>query len=198
MGALSTAASDLTGLYSIFGDPPEDRPRARFVSADEVPEPLRALLAHDHHMTVTLERHYDARVNLIVIKSALDGQWYARKILLTESRRGRVIQFGIMRFNFQWCTGEVREKIIQGQTPLGRILAEHEVMRTISTHALMRIIPNQELRDCFALGRPQDPSDAEGEAVYGRLATIYCNEEPAVDLLEIPAPIDVDPAEPRS
>jgi chorismate-pyruvate lyase len=185
MGLVSTANSDLTGLYSIFGDPLAQVPQARFVSAEEVPEPYRTLLAHDQHMTVTMEEFYNAPVNVVVLRSLREGKHYARKILLRNSRDGRVVQFGIMRFNFAWCSDEVRDKIIEGKIPLGRILIEHNVLRRISTHALMAIRPNAEIMKHFDM----DPGNGAGEIVYGRLATIFCNEEPAVNLLEVAAPI---------
>jgi hypothetical protein len=188
MGSVSAAASDLTGLYSIFRREEDPIPRARFVAPDEAPEPFRSLLAHDDHMTVSLERHHGGPVALIVIRSVLDGHWYARKVLLTERSEGRVILFGIMRFNFDWCGPEVRQRIVGGREPLGRILIEHDVLRRISTHALMKIHPNQEMRDVFALGREPSASQPDSQPVYGRLATIFCNHEPAVDLLEVLSP----------
>lgn len=184
MSLLSTASSDLTGLYSIFGDPLDQAPQANFVQPTEVPEPYRGLLAHDSHMTVTMEKFYGAPVNVVVLQSLHEGNHYARKILLTNSRTGEVVQFGIMRFNFSWCSDEVRDKILAGNIPLGRILIEHDVLRRISTHALMAIKPNEEIRRHFKI----ETNNGAG-VVYGRLATIFCNEEPAVNLLEVAAPV---------
>ena len=62
------------------------------------------------------------------------------------------------------------------------------MLRRISTHALMRIIPNQELRDCFAMGTGGTDDDGKSRVVYGRLATIFCNAEPALALLEVVSP----------
>ena len=189
MGLLSAAPPDLTGLYSIFGDPIGEIPHARFVPAEEVPEPYKSLLAHDRHMTVTMEKYHGGPVGLGILKSVREGEtWYARKIVL--KREDRVVMFGIMRFNFEWCDESVRDRIIEAKTPLGRILIESEVLRRIGTHALMKIRPNEEMREIFSLAR--DPVDANGHprTVYGRLATIFCNEEPAVDLLEVAAPVD--------
>lgn len=187
MGLLSAAPPDLTGLYSIFGDPVGEIPHARFVRPEEVPEPEKSLLAHDHHMTVTMEKYHGGPVSLGILKSVREGEnWYARKIVL--KREDRVVMFGIMRFNFEWCDEDVRERIIEAKTPLGRILIENEVLRRISTHALMKIRPNEEMRKTFAMGPDAVDADGHPRVVYGRLATIFCNEEPAVDLLEVAAP----------
>lgn len=192
MSSLRTAIADLTGLYAMFGDRVEDMPRGRFISAEEMPQPYRALLAHDHHMTVTMERHHGTAVDVKVMKAIHDEPYYARKILLTRTGTDEVVMFGIMRFNFEWCNEHIKQLIIGGEIPLGRILIENDVLRRISTHVLLRITPNAEMRQCFGMS---DSPEVDGMRerppfVYGRLATIYCNDEPAVDLLEVSAPLD--------
>jgi chorismate-pyruvate lyase len=188
MSSLHTPVADLTGLYGIFGDPMADMPAGRFIPAEEMPEPYRGLLAHDDHMTVTLERHYDSPVDVRLIKAVHEDPLYARKILLTLSGTDQVVLFGIMRFNFAWCDERVKGLILEGKTPLGRILIENNVLRRISTHVLLRITPNAEMRRCFGMGADGNGPEAAGP-VYGRLATIFCNHEPAVDLLEVTAPV---------
>jgi hypothetical protein len=188
MSSLHTPVADLTGLYGLFGASAAEMPAGRFIPAEEMPEPYRGLLAHDDHMTVTLERFYNAPVDVRILNAVHDEPLYARKILLTLADSGRVVLFGIMRFNFSWCDEHVKRLIIEGRTPLGRILIENDVLRRISTHVLLRIAPNAEMRGHFSMnprGNGPDPS----ELVYGRLATIFCNHEPAVDLLEVTAPV---------
>jgi hypothetical protein len=60
------------------------------------------------------------------------------------------------------------------------VLINHNVLRHIDLGALLRIIPGPELCEIFGC-RPE-------HVTYGRLATIFCNRVPAVDLLEIAAP----------
>lgn len=190
MSSLRTAVSDLTGLYSIFGDRVEDMPSGRFINADEMPEPYRGLLAHDHHMTVTMEQFHGAPVDVNILRAIHDDPFYARKIYLTKSGTDQVVMFGIMRFNFEWCDDEIKQLILAQETPLGRILIEHNVLRHISTHVLLRIVPNAEMRRVFGIeSAAQDGDGAAPTYVYGRLATIFCNNEPAVDLLEVSAPV---------
>lgn len=189
MSSLSTAISDVTGLYSIFDRANDHVPRARFISEGEMPEPYRGLLAHHDHMTVTMEKFCSAPVDLQILKSVREDKHYARKILLANSESNRVVMYGIMRFNFDWCTDDVKEEIISGRTPLGRILIENDILRRISTHALLKLTPNMEMRACFGLRPPLENEDGPEDIVYGRLATIFCNDEPAVDLLEVPSPV---------
>src|SRR5262249_6269391 len=105
---------------------------------------------------------------------------YARKILLALESNKRVVQFGIMKIDLGVCGQAVRDKIVAGQTPLGRILIDHDVLRRIEPTAYLRGIPGSAMMQWFGLERPR-PS-------YGRLALIHCNGKPAVELLEIVAP----------
>ena len=93
---------------------------------------------------------------------------------------GRVVQFGIMRIHFRYCSKAVADEIVSGKTPLGRILIQHDVLRRIEPTAFLRVIPGPTMMEWFGLSRPRP--------TYGRLAYIHCNEQPAVELLEIVAP----------
>jgi chorismate-pyruvate lyase len=108
------------------------------------------------------------------------GDSYSRKILLTLQRTGRVVMFGLMRVNFRYCSEEVRQKILAGNTPLGRVLIEANVMRRIEPTAFLRVIPGPAMIEWFGLDGPQP--------TYGRFALIHCDEQPAVELLEIVTP----------
>lgn len=170
---------DLQRLFGQF-PPAGDVPEYEFVAADEVPPPYHGLLVHEHHMTVTVEDYHGDLVDVRVLEQVLNGTSYARKILLALHGSGRVVQFGIMRFDFRYCSAAVRDEILAGQTPLGRILIQHNVLRRIEPTAYLRVIPGSAMMQWFGLDRPRP--------TYGRLAYIHCDEQPAVELLEIVAP----------
>jgi hypothetical protein len=170
---------DLRTLWRLF-PPADDMPEYEFVAADEVPPPYHGLLVHQHHMTVTVEQHHGGLVDVRVLARRQNEDAYARKILLALQTTRRVVQFGIMRVHLQHCGPEVREEIIAGQTPLGRILIEHNVLRRIEPTAFLRVIPGPAMMAWFGLDEPR--------LTYGRLAFIHCNGVPAVELLEIVAP----------
>jgi hypothetical protein len=151
------------------------------VPADEVPPPYYGLLVHEHHMTVTVEAFHGDLVDVHVLASGQQDDWYAREILLELQGTKRVVQFGLMRINLGYCSPEVRAEIIAQQTPLGRILIQHNVLRRIEPTAFLRIIPGPAMMQWFGLDRPQP--------TYGRLAIIHCNHQPAVELLEIVTPV---------
>lgn len=173
---------ELKSLTGLFPQPKLLLAKAEHVPAAMLPESYRKMLAHDHHMTVTMEEHYGCPVNVKILDRRQDGDVYSRKIVLIESERKRVVQYGIVRFDLRYVTQAVRDEILAGQVPLGRVLINHNVLRHIDLGALLRITAGPMLADELAM--------PENGVTYGRLATIFCNQLPAVDLLEIPAPLD--------
>ncbi len=152
------------------------------VTPEELPEVPRKLLAHNAHMTVTVEEFHRSPVNVRVLEKLVTPQHYARKILLQRQSDGRVVQFGIMRVNFAYLSPEVSREIQSEATPLGRILIQHNVLRRVKLCSLWRVEMGAELQELFGV-------DGPGIA-YGRTALIDCNEEPAVELVEIVPPLD--------
>jgi hypothetical protein len=65
------------------------------------------------------------------------------------------------------------------------VLINHNVLRHIDLGAILQITLGPGLSELMHA--------PEGAVTCGRLATIFCNKRPAVDLLEIPTPI----AQPR-
>jgi len=169
----------LETLFGLF-PPADDVPGHDYVPAQQLPSPYQELLVHEHHMTVTVERHHGDLVDVRVLDRRRDQDSYARKILLALRGNGRVVQFGIMRIHLQYCSAAVRREIVAEQTPLGRILIQHNVLRRIEPTAFLRVVPSPAMAEWFGLHQRQP--------TYGRLALIYCNEQPAVELLEIVAP----------
>lgn len=152
------------------------------VRADEMPDAYRRLLAHDGHMTVTVEAYHHCPVDVRVLETRKTPSHYARKILLTRQRDGAVVQFGIMRVNLECLDPDVRREIVQEQTPLGRILIQHRVLTRVQLFSLWRLAPGAELTQWF--GR------TDSRPTYGRTALIECNDVAAVELLEIVSPVD--------
>jgi len=170
---------DLHTLLSLFPGT-TSLPEYAEVPAAEVPSPYRELLVHPHHMTVTVERHHRSLVNVRVLETYRQGQWYARKILLVTKKTNRVVQFGIMRINLDLCSAAVRKAILREDTPLGRILIQNNVLRRIEPIAFLHLTPDKAMMEWFGLEEPAP--------TYGRLAIIHCDHRPAVELLEVVAP----------
>lgn len=171
---------DLMELYRLFRRT-ADPPAYAVIPAEQVPEPYHTLLVHPHHMTVTVEEFYNGPVNVHVLDRRHEGDTYARKILLERASDGRVVQFGVCRIHLDYCSDPVRRTILEEKTPLGRILIENDVLRRIEPTAYFRIEPTPLLSGWFGLTEPT--------TTYGRLGIIYCDERPAIELLEILAPV---------
>ncbi len=206
-----TTAPTLDHLYNLFPDSP-DRPDAVEVPGGELPQPYHRLLVHAHHMTVTIEEFYRSAVDVQVLSCRRSGNEYARKILLKaraigepipsrdracsgfaepgetprrgigrDSPTGRIVQFGLVRINLGVCPELVRNEIVEGKTPLGRVLIRHDMLRRIEPVAYLRVRLSAEMAGWF---------DVEpGTTTFGRLGVIYTGDRPAVEVLEILAPI---------
>jgi chorismate-pyruvate lyase len=180
MTSLARHGPQLRSLFALFPNAALEMPAYETVPAEEVPAPYDSLLVHAHHMTVTVEKFHSDRVDVRVLDKRQDGESYARKILLALHGRGRIVQFGIVRMRLDCCGRAVREEVLSGKTPLGRILIQHKVMRRIEPTAYLRVVPSAAMMEWFGL--------TERRPTYGRLAIIHCNGTPAVELLEIVAP----------
>jgi hypothetical protein len=167
----------LCGLFPDPGGPPTAVP----VPPADVPEPYRGLLVHTHHMTVTVERFYGEPVDVKVLATRRDGYDYARKILLTLHDTGRVVQFGIVQLDLDLLSPVVREQILEQKTPLGRVLIQNNVFRRVQPTAYLRVTPNPAMCGWFRLAEPAD--------TYGRLGVIFCDGKPAIEVLEVMAPV---------
>jgi chorismate-pyruvate lyase len=174
--------ADLDALVALFYRRPEGLGRFEEVASHDLSRDYRMLLAHDSHMTVTVERFHNGPVDVRVLESKLTGSHYARKILLARQSDGVVVQFGIMRLDFSAVSPEVRQEVESQSRPLGRILIDHNILREVHLTKLWKVTPGEDLRRLFDL--------PPGQITYGRTAIIHFGGEPAVELLEIVTPVD--------
>ena len=177
---------ELDRLTELF---PQDRPlfeATAHVAREDLPLVYQRMLAHHYHMTVTMEGYYGGPVQVRVLNERLDGDQYVREITLVRPAKSpgepeRVVQYGIVRFDFTYVTPQVKAEILAKDLPLGQVLINHNVLRVIDLGAIMRLTAGPGLAEKLAM--------PESAVTYGRLATIFCNGAPAVDLLEITAPL---------
>lgn len=177
MNPADSADVELDLLIKLFFNDSAELGHFKEVSADGVAEPSRSLLAHDHHMTVTLEQHHDSPVEVRVLESRLDDHHYSRKILLSRKTDGAVVQYGIVRLDRSVLSPEVQQEIEQQAAPLGRILIDHNVLRSVKLLSLLKIQCGPDLAEAFGI--------QVGDICFGRTALIYCDGSPAIELLEI-------------
>jgi chorismate-pyruvate lyase len=147
------------------------------VTAGNLPESAQKLLWHEDLMTITLETYHSCPVDVEVLDTVMTGTHYARRVFLKCRPRGRILHFGIVRVNLACLSEEVRRDIAAGTTPVGRALVQHDVLREVRLLSLWSVVPGPELRRIFGASRSQP--------CYGRTALIYCDDAPAVEVLEI-------------
>ena len=178
----ATAADPtLTSLLDLF-PAGSDQPECLLIPARSVPPPYDQLLVHRHHMTVTVEAFHGGPVDVRILERNATEEWYARKILLTKQSDGGVVQFGIVRIWLRFCAPPVRAAILAGDTPLGRILIAHNVLRRVAPIAFLNVRPGPGPAAWFG-------PESGRRSTFGRLGVIYFDELPAIEVLEIVAPV---------
>ncbi|HSI37109.1 MAG: hypothetical protein ACAI43_00595 [Phycisphaerae bacterium] len=153
---------------------------AAVVAAEDVPEPYRTLLVHEKHMTLTLTAHYNAFLELQVKEMHYEGTLYSRKITLTAPRpvgESPVVEFGLIRLDLKYVPQPVWQEIFQQRTPMGELLLRHNILQRIQPKWFLKFEPDSAVLKW--MGCKTD------KPLYGRLGTIYCNGDPAVEVLEV-------------
>jgi chorismate-pyruvate lyase len=171
------SASELIGIYY---HPFNELGTHSQCRVEQVPTPYRGLLAHTNHMTVTVESFHSDSVDVEVLRSSCSAEQYCREILLRTHSAGLVVQYGIVRLSLKFLPEAPRAEILEQKKPLGRVLIEHDVLRKIELFELLKIECGAALAKFFSV--PQ------GTITYGRTAILHCNNEPAIELLEIVRP----------
>ncbi|TWT67245.1 hypothetical protein [Allorhodopirellula solitaria] len=175
---------------------------ATFEEVAMCPPPFDQLLDHNSHMTVTVEAFHGEKVDVVVHRScnhlrdgrtiwqddpALQGEGrrliaeqtasYSREITLVTHAARKIVQYGLVRLDPSTIGQEVWMEIAGEGIPLGRALINHNVLRSVELDRLWRITPNQTLASFLGT--------APNEVIYGRTALIRCNDQPAIELVEI-------------
>jgi chorismate-pyruvate lyase len=129
----------------------------RDIAASELSAAGRALLAHKESMTARLEQFHGGRVALEALSSRREGDWLARQVLLRLEKNGRPVEYGAIRVCLPALPEPVRAEVLRGETPLGRLLAEHRFDADIRPLAFLSVEPNAWLAELFGLGEPPYP-----------------------------------------
>jgi chorismate-pyruvate lyase len=173
---------DLPTLTALFYPNAEQLGSLEETPVKQLPWNYQVLLAHYNHMTVAVELFHHSPVDVVVLEKVITEDSYARKILLKRRSDGRVVQYGIMRVRFDHLNDRVRRQIESEDIPLGRVFVENNVHREVELISLWKVTPGDELRELLDM--------QPGQITYGRTAMIHVDKEPAVELLEIVAPVE--------
>lgn len=170
----------LSSLIGLFYDDTTQLGRFLLTDAVAVPSPYGMLLAHNRHMTVTVEAYHRDSVDVRVLRSLRKAECYSREILLDTRRLGQTVQYGIVRLHLHRIAEVPKREILEEKKPLGRILIEQHVLREVELFDVWHIQCGPMLAQLFSV-----PNDT---VTYGRTAMIHCDGEPAIELLEIVRP----------
>ena len=166
-------------MVDLFYDDPSTLGEFRELPDSQLPSKYQTLLAHNAHMTVTLEEFHQSKVSVEVLEFKRTPTHYSRKIILRRISDAVPVLFGIVRLSLNFLPEHVQQEIVDQKTPLGRVLIQNNILRNVKLLSLWEVKLGQELASHFAGVESSDP------VCYGRTALIYCDGLPAVELLEI-------------
>ncbi len=179
LNSLDDAIRALVG--DVFG--PELIGDYTVVTAEQLVQPYRDLLVHHDHMTAVLYARHGCDLELRVLRRRHLDDVYARFILLAARDSAAVLETGVVQINLDLLSAAVRQEVLEARKPLGSILIEHNVLRRIEPKWYLRLQRGCPLVDGFG---------ADVDEAYGRVGIIYCDHQPAIELLEVVADVGLD------
>ncbi|MGD2111465.1 MAG: hypothetical protein PVI86_18970 [Phycisphaerae bacterium] len=147
------------------------------IPAKQIPDPFANLLVHRDHMTARLREHHGQPIALRVLDEVHEDPLYRRKIVLTLGGTPRVVEFGVVRIDFRFAPPDARKAILEQRVPLGDVLMRCTALRQIQPRWYVKLSARCPIFAEFC--------DDGLDQVYGRIGTIYCDGEPAVEVLEV-------------
>lgn len=146
---------------------------AGLITPADMPPAVRSLLVHEEHMTLRLKSTHGVDLALCVLAEKRHAGVYSREILLQRKDTQASVEFGIVRIQESELPAEVVERIVRREQPLGDILVDANLLRRI------------EPRWFYRFSTESEPARALGCATaFGRLGVIYCDDRPAIEVLE--------------
>lgn len=178
--SLAECASPVEAIEELCAGFPGFQPDPRAFQEQtptQMPEPYRELLCHKQHMTIALRDFHGAPVDLYVMATRGEGAHYARKIFLTRRGSAQAVELGVARVNLRMIAEPARGQILAQRRPLGAVLIDNGICRRVEPRWYLRFPRGSSILAWF--GYPTHGP------FFGRIGTIFCDEEPAVDVLEI-------------
>ena len=142
------------------------------VEPADIPEPYHSLLVHERDMTGTLGAFWKSKIELQQLLTNHDQDSLYRQVALLAVERGIPVEAGAIRIFLNRFPLKSLPRIIQGQTPLGAILADDQIPYHSSPQGYFRITTNRFLREVFG--------DVPAGLHYGRRNRLF---DPAGEVL---------------
>jgi hypothetical protein len=158
-------------------------PRLERVGPEEVPEPYRRLLVHEHDMTSTLESFHGAATCLRVLRWSRTDGIYQREVVLTLAGTGQPVEFGAIAIHLEPFDPQTQTLILQATKPLGAILQQSGIEFSSAPKAFLRVRTDQRMNQVFGLNC--------SHPTYGRCNAIRnASAQTLADIVEILPPME--------
>jgi chorismate-pyruvate lyase len=156
-------------------------PLVNRVPGSHVPEPYSQLLVGSHDMTPTLEAFHGGRIEIRVIERRIETDSLARVVVLLLEDSGKPVEFGAIIIHLEHFPPEARERILEGHSPLGTILATYHVDHVSCPKAFIHIESDAMMEEALCLsGRHK---------LYGRRNVLLTpRNELLADIIEVLPP----------
>ena len=153
-------------------------PQVEEIDASRLPEPYKSLLAHENDMTPTLERFHHESIRLRMLKHHHRGDVFSRQVVLLLIGNQKVVEFGAIRIYLRSFSPKAQRLIVEGQRPLGNILASERIAHTSHPRAYVRVTADEIIGQALQAERSQ--------SLYERRNVLLNSEqETLAEILEI-------------
>lgn len=129
-------------------------PSATRINGREMPEPYRRLLVHDRDMTPTLEAAYDRKMNLRVLKYALDHEVFSRQIVLIPEGSDSPVVFGAIKIFLDEFPSAARDLVLERKLPLGAILESQAIKHFSRPDAFFEVDADASMVNALHMAGP--------------------------------------------
>jgi chorismate-pyruvate lyase len=134
-------------------------------------------------MTSTLEAFHEERIHLRVLARQLDGDAFARQVVLMLNGSARPVEFGAIVIHLEHFPPAAREEVLEGRRPLGTILHDHCIAHQSRPLAFIRVTSDRVMNEVLHLPEPR--------ALYGRRNVIWdADENQLANIVEILPPTE--------
>lgn len=147
----------------------------RPIAPDDMPEPQRQLLVHEHDMTSTLAAHHNSVIDLKVLDMVCSPNEVVRTVVLLAG--DKPVEYGWITIQLGAFPPEVQAVIQAGERPLGGIMESHGTTYLCDPHTYFSVQPDAALSALLA---------TSATTLYGRVNRITTPDgECIADVVEI-------------
>lgn len=125
-----------------------------------MPEPQKSLLVHERDMTSTLAGFHESPLTLDVRTRELNGDYLLREVILRRADDGVPVEYGAIGIHLDKFEGPIRDKIANGEAPLGELIRTHVVDYRSAPRSFIRVMADGHMASALGV--------AEGGVLYGR------------------------------